>query len=43
MESFFNTDIGRGITGIIISIVITLAVLFPIFFMELFSRFIPLG
>jgi hypothetical protein len=38
MDVFLNSEIGRGITGIIISVVITLAALSPVIFMELFSN-----
>lgn len=43
MYRLFKSDVGRGITGIIVSIIIILAALFPIFFMELFSQLISLG
>ena len=42
MNTFLKSDIGRGITGSILSIGITLAVLFPIVIMELFSKLINL-
>ena len=42
MNTFLKSDIGRGITGAILSIGITLAVLFPIVIMELFSKLINL-
>jgi hypothetical protein len=43
MYRLFKSDVGRGITGIVVSIVMVLAVLFPIFFMEVISRFFSLG
>ncbi len=38
MKTLFRSEIGRGITGAILSIGITLAVLSPIVFMDLFFR-----
>lgn len=43
MKAFLESDIGRGITGIGLSIAIILAVMFPVLFMDLFSKLINLG
>jgi len=43
MSRLFKSDVGRGITGIVVSIVMILAVLFPVFLMEFFTRFFSLG
>lgn len=43
MNTFLKSDIGRGITGVGLSIGIILAVMFPVLFMDLFSKIINLG
>jgi hypothetical protein len=43
MKAFLRTDIGRGITGIGLSIGIILAVMFPVLFMDLFTKLINFG
>lgn len=43
MKSILKSEIGRGVTGIIISVAITLVVLFPVLLMELFSILMPMG
>ena len=43
MNTFLKSDIGRGITGVGLSIGIILAVMFPVLFMDLFSKLINLG
>ncbi|MFU0800337.1 MAG: hypothetical protein ACFWUE_06730 [Xylanivirga thermophila] len=40
MKMFLRSDVGRGITGALISIALTLAILFPVIFMEMFSYFV---
>lgn len=40
MYMFLNSDLGRGVAGIIISIVITLAALLPVLLMDWFSKLI---
>ena len=42
MYRLFKSDVGRGVTGIVVSIVMMLAVLFPIIFMEVLTRFFSL-
>jgi len=42
MNTFLKSDIGRGITGAILSIGITLVVLLPIVLMDLFFKLINL-
>lgn len=42
MYRLFKSEVGRGITGIIVSIILVLAALFPIFFMELLSQLVSL-
>lgn len=43
MNTFLRSDIGRGITGVGFSIGIILAVLFPVFLMDIFVRLLNLG
>lgn len=43
MNTFLKSDIARGITGVGLSIGIILAIMFPVIFMDLFSKLINLG
>jgi len=43
MKALLKTDIGRGITGVGLSIGIILAVMFPVFLMDMVYKFINLG
>jgi len=43
MDVFLQSEIGRGITGVVISIGLTLIAFFPVLLMELVSVLIPAG
>ena len=43
MNGFLRSDVGRGITGIGLSIGIILAVMFPVILMDFFMKLIHLG
>lgn len=43
MDKLLRSDIVRGITGVGLSIGIILVVMFPLIFMDLFSKLINLG
>lgn len=38
MKAFFSSDFGRGIKGVLISIGLTLAVIFPVIMMEFITK-----
>lgn len=43
MKALLRSDIVRGITGVGLSIGIILVVMFPLIFMDLFSKLINIG